>query len=92
MTNNGGIFYISPDFLINIHEFEKHIKIGLRTKGYEEMDIGKNLLICIGFIGKMALNSNTRFKIKIDDVVELMGNKGIRLIKPIKIYRRICGV
>ncbi|CAN4094977.1 unnamed protein product [Withania somnifera] len=85
MTNNGGIFYISPDFLINIQEFGKHIKIGLRTKGYEEMDTGKNLLICIGFIGKMALNSNTKFKIKIDDVVELMGNKGIRLIKPIKI-------
>lgn len=37
MTNNEGIFYISPDFMMNLKEFEKHIKIGLQTKGYEEM-------------------------------------------------------
>lgn len=30
MTNNGGIFYISPDFLINIKEFGKNIKIGIQ--------------------------------------------------------------
>jgi len=49
------------------------------------MNNGNNLLICVGFIGKMATNSNTKFKIKVDDVVEVMGNKGIKLIKPIKI-------
>ncbi|MCF8704108.1 hypothetical protein L3055_11280, partial [Corynebacterium sp. MC-02] len=85
MTHNGGICYISPDFLINLNEFGSHIKIGIQTKGYEEMDKGNNLLVCLGFIGKMASNSSSRFKIKTDDVVELMGNKGIRLIKPIKI-------
>lgn len=30
-------------------------------------------------------NSNTRFKLQIKDVVEVMGNKWIKLIKPIKI-------
>jgi len=85
MTNNGGIFYISPDFMINLGEFGKHIKIGIQTKGYEEMSSGNNLLMCIGFIGKVASKSNTRFRLKVEDVVEVMGNKGIKLIKPIKI-------
>ncbi|KAG5616631.1 hypothetical protein H5410_016455 [Solanum commersonii] len=85
MTNNGGIFYISPDFMINLREFEKHIKIGIQTKGYEEMSSGNNLLMCIGFIGKIASKSNTRFRLKVEDVVEVIGNKGIKLIKPIKI-------
>ncbi|KAK4349297.1 hypothetical protein RND71_032052 [Anisodus tanguticus] len=85
MTDNGGIFYISPDFLMNLKEFGKHIKIGIQTKGYEEMHSGNNLLLCLGFLGKMTTNSNTKFRIKINDVVELMSNKGINLIKPTKI-------
>ncbi|KAG5592188.1 hypothetical protein H5410_042702 [Solanum commersonii] len=85
MTNNGGIFYISPDFMINLREFGKHIKIGIQTKGYEEMSSGNNLLMCVGFIGKVASRSNTRFRLKVEDVVEVMGNKGIKLTKPIKI-------
>lgn len=47
MTNNGGIFYISPDFLINLKEFGNNIKIGVQIKGYEEMNNGCNLLMCI---------------------------------------------
>lgn len=64
MTNNGGIFYISPDFMMNLKEFGKHIKIGLQTKGYEEIQNGKNLLMCIGCLGKITDNSNTRFKLQ----------------------------
>lgn len=45
------------------------------------MNRGNNLLICVGFIKKMTLSSNTRFKLKVEDVVEVMGNKGINLIK-----------
>ncbi|KAG5579172.1 hypothetical protein H5410_049799 [Solanum commersonii] len=41
--------------------------------------------MCTGFIGKVASRSNTRFRLKVEDVVEVMGNKGIKLIKPIKI-------
>uniref|UniRef100_M1CTF9 Zinc knuckle family protein n=1 Tax=Solanum tuberosum TaxID=4113 RepID=M1CTF9_SOLTU len=84
MSNNGGIFYSNPDFMINSKEFEKYIKIGIQTKGYEEMSCGNNLLVCVGFIGKLAYNGSSRFKIKIDDAVGIMGNKGIKLMKPLK--------
>lgn len=50
------------------------------------MNNEKNLLMCVGFKGKMAVSNNTKFKIKVDVVVELMGNKRIKLIKPIKIH------
>ncbi|KAG5606900.1 hypothetical protein H5410_028392 [Solanum commersonii] len=85
MSNNGGIFYCSPDFIINSKEFGKYIKIGIQTKGYEEMNCGNNLLVCVGFIGKLATNNSSRFKIKIDDAVGIMGNKGIKLMNPLKI-------
>lgn len=85
MTNNGGISYISSNFMMNLNEFGNKIRIGIQTKGYEKMHSGKNLLMCVGFLGKMTDNSNTRFKLQIKDVVEVMENKGIKLIKPIKI-------
>ena len=40
MTNNGGIFYISPDFMMSLNEFGNQIRIGIQTKGYEEMHSG----------------------------------------------------
>jgi len=83
MNENKGIFYCSPDFMLDVTEFSKHIKIGIQTKGYEDYK-GNNLLLCVGFIGKLLENCNSRFKVKLADVVELMGNKGIRLIKPLK--------
>ncbi|KAG5572968.1 hypothetical protein H5410_062734 [Solanum commersonii] len=49
------------------------------------MSSGNNLLTCTCFIGKIASRSNTRFRLKVEDVVEVMGNKGIKLIKLIKI-------
>ncbi|KAG5590096.1 hypothetical protein H5410_040610 [Solanum commersonii] len=49
------------------------------------MNCENNLLVCVGFIGKLATNSNSRFKIKIDDAVGIMGNKGIKLMNPLKI-------
>ena len=63
MTNNRGIFYISPDFMMNLNEFGNQIRIGIQTKWYEEMHSEKNLLMCVGFLGKMTDNSNTRFKL-----------------------------
>ncbi|KAG5616504.1 hypothetical protein H5410_016328 [Solanum commersonii] len=49
------------------------------------MNCGNNLLVCVGFIGKLATNSSSRFKIKRDDAVGIMGNKGIKLMNPLKI-------
>lgn len=43
------------------------------------------LLICVGFIGKLATSSNIKFKIKVNNVSEVMGNKRIKLIKSINI-------
>ena len=63
MTNNGGIFYVSPNFMKNLDELGTQIRIGIQTKGYEEMHSEKNLLMCVGFLGKMTDNSNTRFKL-----------------------------
>jgi hypothetical protein len=83
MNENKAIFYCSPDFMLDILEFGKHIKVGLQTKGYEDYS-GDNLLLCIGFLGKLSENSNSKFKVKLVDVVELMGNRGIKLIKPLK--------
>ena len=42
--------------------------------------------MCIGFLGKIIDNSNTKFKLQIKDVVEVLENKGIKLVKHIKIY------
>ena len=49
------------------------------------MNNGNNFLICVGFIGKLATNSSIKFNLKIDDVVSLMENKGIKLLKPLKL-------
>ncbi|KAG5632428.1 hypothetical protein H5410_004145 [Solanum commersonii] len=43
------------------------------------------IYLCVQFHRKIASKSNTRFRLKVEDVVEVMGNKGIKLIKPIKI-------
>ncbi|KAG5594341.1 hypothetical protein H5410_035573 [Solanum commersonii] len=64
MKNNGGIFYISPDFMINLAEFGNHIKIGIQTKGYEEMNSENNLLICNGSNGKQRHKVNKTNKNK----------------------------
>lgn len=85
MSTNGGLFYCSPEYMINSLEFRKYIKIGIQTKWVEEMNNGNNLLLCVEFIGKLSTNSSTKFRLRIDDVVSLMENKGIKLMKPIEI-------
>ena len=84
MNENRAIIYCSPDFMLNSREFGEHIKIGIQTKGYENME-GNNLLVCIGFLGKLAESSQTRYKLKTNKIVELMGNQGIKMIKPMYI-------
>ena len=83
MNENQGIFYCSPDFMISLEDI-KHIEIGIQTKGYEEFK-GKNLVISIGFIGRMTNSSNTRYRVDIKPIIEAMTSKGIQLIKPLEI-------
>lgn len=45
----------------------------------------KKIIKSIEFIGKLAIISrNTKFKINVNNVVEVIKNKGIKLIKSIK--------
>ena len=66
MSTNGGLFYCSPDYMINSLEFGKYIKIGIQTKWYEEITNENNLLICVGFIGK--LDHLILLKIKLEHI------------------------
>lgn len=51
------------------------------SKGYEEMIPCNNLLICVGYLGKLSDQSNTKYKVNIADVLEIIGSKGINVIK-----------
>lgn len=87
MNENKGIFYCIPDFLMSIEDFSNHvIKIGIQTKGYEDMKEGENLSVCIGFIGRgCSTSGEVKYKLKkIKKVVDMMGSKGIKMIRPLK--------
>ena len=38
-------------------------------------------MACIGFLGKTMENSSVKYKVKIEDMVELIGSLGIKLLK-----------
>jgi len=61
LNENRGFLCCSPDFLLDMKDFTDHIKIGIQTKGFEQFK-GNNLLLCIGFLGKMGRSSNTRYR------------------------------
>lgn len=90
MSLNGGITYCSSDYSATLEDFLHHIKRGIQTKGFEQMIVTKgfeqmivtNLLICIGFVGKLTESNQTLFKVKTKNIVNLMANKGIRLLQP----------
>ena len=84
VSNNMGIFYCSPDFSISILDLEL-IEIGIQIRGYEDLDKRSNLLINIGFIGKLTNSSTTRYKLNIDGIVSRISSKGARMIKPVAI-------
>ena len=81
MSNNLGLFYCSPDYLMTIEDFSKHMKIGIQTKGYETFT-GNNILLCVGYLGKCMNNTNVNFKVDLTSLVESISSKGIKLIKP----------
>lgn len=85
MNNNSGILYCSPDFMMSIKDFIKHIHIGIQTKGYKEANSGDNLLVHVAFLGRCTTNSRIKYKVFVDQVVELLSSKGIKMIKPLNI-------
>ena len=75
MNNNIGIVYCMPDFMMSLKDLQQDIKIGIKTKGYEQQIKGSNLVINIGFIGRCTNYADNKVKIKVEDVVNLITTK-----------------
>lgn len=71
---------------MTIRYFAKHFKLAILTKGFEQWTEGDNLIITIGFIGKATNDINHRFKVQTDEVVQVFASKGIKMIKPYRLY------
>ena len=82
MNNNIGIVYCMPDFMMSLKDLQQDIKIGIKTKGYEQQVKGSNLVINIGFIGRCTNYADNKVKIKVEDVVNLLTTKGVGMVKP----------
>ena len=82
MNNNIGIVYCMPDFMMCLKDLQQDIKIGIKTKGYEQQIEGSNLVINIGFIGRCTNYADNKVKIKVEAVVNLLTTKGVGMVKP----------
>lgn len=80
MNDNRAIVHCMPDFMMNTQDFHKYIKIGIKSRGYN-MIRQDNLLVCIGFIGKLSNTSDTRYQLKKDQALMILGSKGIQTIE-----------
>ena len=78
MNNNIGIVYYMPNFMMSLKDRQQDIKIGIKTKGYEQQVKGSNLVINIGRCTNYADN---KVKIKVEDVVNLLTTKGVGMVK-----------
>ena len=68
------------DFMMSLKDLQD-IKIGIKTKGYEQQVKGSNLVINIGFIGRCTNYADNKVKIKVEDVVNLLITKGVGMLK-----------
>ena len=92
MNDNKRIFYCSPDFSISTRDIEL-LEIGIQARGFEDLDKQSNLLINIGFLGKLTDSSTTQYKLNIDGIVSGMSSKGAKMIKPMEIsYEQFNGL
>ena len=82
MNNNIGIVYCMPDFMMSLKDLQQDIKIGIKTKGYEQQVKGSNLVINIGFIGRCTNYADNKVKVKVEDVANLLTTKGVGMVKP----------
>ena len=58
--------------------------LGIQTREFEDLDKQSNLLINIGFIGRLTDSSTTQYKLNIDGIVSGISSKGVKMIKPYK--------
>lgn len=78
MNGSRGLFYCAPEFFLKTNDLH-YMKIGIMTKGYGCIN-RENLVMTIGLLAKCTHNTNINYKIKIDDVIESIKSRGIRLI------------
>lgn len=90
LSDNVRIFYCSPNFILSINDLQK-IEIGIQTRGYEEFLGHSNLLINIGYLGRLTGSSTIQYKLDIKQIVEAMSSKGIKMLKPIEISPELLG-
>ena len=61
------------------------LEIGIQTKGYENLVKRSNLLVNIGFIGKLTGSSTTKYKLNINGIISEISSIGVKMIKPMAI-------
>ena len=76
MNENKRIIYCSPDFSVSTQDINL-LEIGIHTRGYKDFDKKSNLLINIGFIGRLTDSSTTQYKLNIDGIISGIGSKGV---------------
>ena len=73
MNRNKQLVYFVPDYLIEI-------KLAIKTRGYEMKKGMENLLIHVGFIGRLSNNNTTNFRMCEKDLITTLTSKGIKVI------------
>ena len=59
MNQNGGIFYLCPDYFMSTKDFYKYYEIRILIKGLDNME-GETLALCVGFIGRTSNNTSIK--------------------------------
>ena len=80
MNENKGKFYCSPDFSVSVKDLEL-LEVGIKTRGYEDLDKQSNLLINIGFLGRLTESSTIKYRLNIDGIISSISSKGVKMIK-----------
>ena len=53
-------------------------EIGIQTKRYEDLVKISDLLVNMGFIGKLTDSSTTKYKLNIDRIISGISSKGLK--------------
>lgn len=62
MNRKKQLVYFVPNYLNATRDFFTEIKLAIKTRGYEMKKGTENLLIHVGFIGRLSNNNTTNFK------------------------------
>ncbi|KAK7243132.1 hypothetical protein RIF29_37918 [Crotalaria pallida] len=82
MHNNYELVYIIPkDLQLTVKDFCRHIKLVVKTKGYEDMVSGEaNLLIVRALTARVSNYIASHFQLKTENIAQFLGSQGIKAI------------